>query len=97
MCGGISANETQLNLEASVTNAENGQLARAYASTIIYEKSLRMDFSVPSPAVIHLDMPFMAWVWTFSFFYGGKNLMNDFRCGHRGPMVDSFPRWSSSH
>lgn len=63
MCGsGISANETELNLEASVTNSENGQLVRAFASTIIYDKSLRMDFSVPSPGVIHLDMPFMAWV-----------------------------------
>ena len=64
MCGGriMSANETELKLEASVTNAKNGQLVRAHASSIIYKKNFRMDFSLPSPAVIHPDMPFMAWV-----------------------------------
>ena len=58
----MSANETELKLEASVTNAENGQLVRAFASSIIYPENFRMDFSIPSPAVIHPDMPFMAWV-----------------------------------
>ena len=58
----MSANETELKLEASVTNAKNGQLVRAHASSIIYKKNFRMDFSLPSPAVIHPDMPFMAWV-----------------------------------
>ena len=46
----------------SVTNAENGQLVRAFASTIIHKRNLRMGFSLPSPAVSHPDMPFMAWV-----------------------------------
>lgn len=68
MCDGLSStrvsvNETmKLELEASVTNVENGQLARAFASTIIHKKNLRMGFSLPSPAVFHPDMPFMAWV-----------------------------------
>ena len=47
---------------SSVTNAENGQLVRAFASTIIHKRNLRMGFSLPSPAVSHPDMPFMAWV-----------------------------------
>ena len=55
-------NETELHLEASVTNVENGQLVRAVASTIINPQSLRMGFSLPSPAVILPDMPLMAWV-----------------------------------
>ena len=61
----IPVNETmRLELEASVTNAENGQLVRASASTIIHKRNLRMGFSLPSspPPVIHPDMPFMAWV-----------------------------------
>ena len=59
----IPVNETmRLELEASVTNAENGQLVRASASTIIHKRNLRMGFSLPSPAVSHPDMPFMAWV-----------------------------------
>lgn len=60
---GVSVNETmKLELEASVTNVENGQLVRAFASTIIHKTNLRMGFSLPSPAVFHPDMPFMAWV-----------------------------------
>ena len=60
----IAVNETMrwLEMEASVTNAENGQLVRAFASTILHKRNIRMDFSLPSPAVIHPDMPFMAWV-----------------------------------
>ena len=60
----IAVNETMrwLEMEASVTNAENGQLVRAFASTIIHKRNVRMGFSLPSPAVIHPDMPFMAWV-----------------------------------
>ena len=50
------------NPNPSVTNAENGQLVRAFASTIIHKRNLRMGFSLPSPAVSHPDMPFMAWV-----------------------------------
>ena len=66
LCGGRikSSNETKLKLEASVTNAKNEQLVRAHASSIIYPKDIRMGFSIPSPAVIHPDMPFMAWVIT---------------------------------
>ena len=66
MCGGriSEANETELKLEASVTNAENGQLVEARASSIIYQRNFRMGFSIPSPAVIHPDMPFYAWVIT---------------------------------
>ena len=60
----MSSNETELKLEASVTNAKNEQLVRAHASSIIYPKDIRMGFSIPSPAVIHPDMPFMAWVIT---------------------------------
>ena len=61
----------QLELEAGVTNAENGQLVRAFASTILHKRNIRMDFSLPSPAVIHPDMPFMAWVIinTFRIFF----------------------------
>lgn len=66
MCGSrpsSSSNETLLlELEASVTNVENGQLVRALASAIIYKTDLRMGFSLPSPAVIHPEMPFRAWV-----------------------------------
>ena len=59
----LSGNETaELELEAGVTNAENGQLVRAFASTLLHKRNIRMDFSLPSPAVIHPDMPFMAWV-----------------------------------
>ena len=66
MCSGLFSggqNETaELVLEAGVTNAENGQLVRAFASTLLHKRNIRMDFSLPSPAVIHPDMPFMAWV-----------------------------------
>jgi hypothetical protein len=64
MCGGISSNETELLLEAAVTNVENGQLVRAQATTILHKENLRMGFSLPSPAVLHPDMPFLAWVIT---------------------------------
>ena len=76
LCGGRikSSNETKLKLEASVTNAKNEQLVRAHASSIIYPKDIRMGFSIPSPAVIHPDMPFMAWVIT-----------NYIICTHSGP------------
>ena len=76
----LSGNETaELELEAGVTNAENGQLVRAFASTLLHKRNIRMDFSLPSPAVIHPDMPFMAWViipWfsTNPFFSGSFNI-----------------------
>ena len=62
LSGNDEKEAVQLELEAGVTNAENGQLVRAFASTIIHKRNLRMGFSLPSPAVSHPDMPFMAWV-----------------------------------
>ena len=62
LSGNDEKEAVQLELEAGVTNAENGQLVRAFSSTILHKRNIRMDFSLPSPAVIHPDMPFMAWV-----------------------------------
>ncbi len=63
MCGWIAVNETELVFEAVVTSAENGQLVRGHASSIVHKESLRMGFSRPSPVYdFHSDMPFLAWV-----------------------------------
>ena len=89
----------QLELEAGVTNAENGQLVRAFASTILHKRNIRMDFSLPSPAVIHPDMPFMAWVIidTFRILFSLNSTFVLFRYGLREQMDTNLVWLNSNH
>ena len=89
----------QLELEAGVTNAENGQLVRAFASTILHKRNIRMDFSLPSPAVIHPDMPFMAWVIidTFRILSHFQHLFHFCRSGLREQMDTNLAWLNSNH
>ena len=88
LSGNDEKEAVQLELEAGVTNAENGQLVRAFSSTILHKRNIRMDFSLPSPAVIHPDMPFMAWVIidTFRILFSLNSTFVLFRYGLREQM-----------